>query len=151
MAGESRLAAGVHLGLIMGTEIPELNISGLRRFALTTAGLMAGLFGMVMPMHYHRHWPFWPWIVALVLVVWGVFFPARLRMLYLGWMKLALFLGRVNSLLLLTIVFICFISPIGVLMRLFGYDPLRLKHQTQVSSYRKVSVLPIHNHMEKPY
>lgn len=135
----------------MKDQILELNTAGLRRFALTTACLLVGLFGVLMPLLWHQHWQLWPWIVAVVLILWGLFLPARLRLLYRGWMKLALFLGRINSKLLLCILFIGLISPIGIVMRLFGYDPLREKYLEHAPSYRKPSIIPPHNHMEKPY
>jgi len=135
----------------MNDDIPELNSVGLRRFALTTSCLLIGVFGIVLPLLYHRHWPLWPWIVAVVLTLWGVFLPLHLRMLYQLWMTLALFLGGVNSKVLLSVLFICVISPVGFLMRLFGYDPLRQKYLTHVLSYRKPSNIQLHNHMEKPY
>ena len=135
----------------MDTKIPELNTAGLCRFAFTTSGLVAGLFGVVLPMLYHRPWPIWPWIAAVVLTLWGVFLPARLRMFYRGWMKLALILGRINSALLLSVLFVCIISPLGVLMRMFGYEPLHQRFLSHVPSYRKPSTIPRHNHMEKPY
>ncbi|MFV1885403.1 MAG: hypothetical protein ACMZ7B_13015 [Balneola sp.] len=44
-----------------------------------------------------------------------------------GWYKLALILSRVMNPLILGIVYFFFISPIAILFRLFGNDPMRLK------------------------
>ena len=44
-----------------------------------------------------------------------------------GWYKLALILSRVMNPLVLGIVYFVFISPIAILFRLFGNDPMRLK------------------------
>ncbi len=44
-----------------------------------------------------------------------------------GWYKLALILSRVMNPLVLGIVYFFFISPIAILFRLFGNDPMRLK------------------------
>lgn len=136
---------------MMKDQILELNSDGLRRFAFTTACLLAGLFGVLLPLTRHGHWPLWPWIVAVVLILWGLFLPARLRLLYRSWMKLALLLGKINSMVLLSLLYIGLFSPLGIVMRLFGYDPLRQKYQAHAPSYRKPSTIPLHNHMEKPY
>lgn len=44
-----------------------------------------------------------------------------------GWYKLALILSKVMNPLVLGIVYFFFISPIAILFRLFGNDPMRLK------------------------
>jgi len=135
----------------MNNEIKDLDTAGLRRFALTTAGMVASMFGVVLPLLFRKNWPFWPWVMALVLMLWGQLLPATLRLPYRGWMRLALLLGWLNSMLLLSSMFICVISPAGILMRLFGYDPLRLRYAAHLASYRKASVSPLRKHMEKPY
>lgn len=135
----------------MDNEILELDKAGLRRFAITSACLLVGVYGIVLPLLFQRSWSLWPWIAASVLIVWGTLLPARLRMIYRGWMKLAMILSRINSVLLLTILFLGVISPLGMLMRLFGYDPLQLKSSPNISSYRRQSVVRSFNHMEKPF
>lgn len=44
-----------------------------------------------------------------------------------GWYKLALVLSKVMNPLVLGLVYYSFISPIAILFRLFGNDPMRLK------------------------
>lgn len=44
-----------------------------------------------------------------------------------GWYKLALILSKVMNPLVLGIVYFIFISPIAILFRLFGNDPMRMK------------------------
>ena len=46
-----------------------------------------------------------------------------------GWMKLAGWLGYVNSRLLLSIMYYGVLTPVGFLMRLAGRDPLRRRHK----------------------
>lgn len=134
----------------MKNDIPDLNKAGLRRFALTTAGLMAVVFGVIMPVLRQKNWHLWPWVVALVLILWGLVLPESMRLLYRWWMVLALFLGKINCTLLLTLLYLFIISPLGIVLRLCGYDPLH-KKKTGQPSYRKQSVIPQRNHMEKPY
>jgi len=135
----------------MEMTIPELNPDGLRKFGLITAGLIAGLFGLAMPWLYGYSRPVWPWIILVVLALWSMILPASLRPVYRGWMRVALALGKVNSYLLLGLVFILIFSPAGMLMRLFGYDPLQLKYLAHASTYRKLSVTRKSDHMGRPY
>jgi hypothetical protein len=138
-------------GLIMDRNIPELNPPGLRNFALSAAGMLTGVFGVAVPWWFGHAWPVWPWIAAGMLALWGLARPASLRPIYRAWMGLALVLGRMNSVLLLGVVFLLFITPAGVIMRLFGYDPLQRRFPSVMTSCRKPSVDPSPNQMEKPY
>lgn len=135
----------------MQTNSTELSPGGLRKFSLIAAGLIAGVFGLAMPWLYGHSRSLWPWIIAAVLVLWGLLLPASLRLVYRAWMSLALVLAKVNSYLLLSLVFIFIISPAGILMRLLGYDPLQRKFLGQAVSYRKTSAAKKTDHMQKPY
>lgn len=129
----------------------ELNTAELRRSALTLAGGIAGVFGLILPLLFHRSLPAWPWMLATVLVASALLCPERLRPIFRWWMAFAHVLGRVNSVVLLSVVFIAVVSPIGMILRLFGYDPLCGKRSDSVSSYRKSSAVPCREQMEKPY
>ena len=135
----------------MDTKIPELSRGGLRKFGLTAAGLIAAVFGLGLPWvyGYTRSWS--PWIIAGVFAVWALLLPSSLRLIYRGWMRVALVLGKVNSYVLLSVVFICIVSPAGMLMRMLGYDALQRKFLARASTYRKPSVARRPDAMEKPY
>lgn len=51
------------------------------------------------------------------------------------WIKLGVFLGKVVSPIALGIVFYGVLTPTGMLMRLVGKDPLRLKRDAAARSY----------------
>lgn len=51
------------------------------------------------------------------------------------WIKLGVFLGKVVSPIALGIVFYGVLTPAGMLMRLVGKDPLRLKRDATAQSY----------------
>ncbi|MCB2230273.1 hypothetical protein KQH82_06120 [bacterium] len=48
-----------------------------------------------------------------------------LRQIWNGWMRFARVVGRVNTAVLLTLFYFLILSPLGAVMRLFGWDPLR--------------------------
>ena len=78
------------------------------------------------------------------LVIWGVAFsggllgfaaPAAIRPLYIAWMCLAFPIGWVVSHLLLGLVYFGLLLPTGLLLRLFGYDPMQRKIDRECASY----------------
>ena len=52
-------------------------------------------------------------------------------------MSIGLALGWVNSRLILGLVFLFVLQPIALIMRIMGYDPLKIK-KNKKSSYREV-------------
>jgi hypothetical protein len=61
--------------------------------------------------------------------------PALLAPLNRLWLKLGLLLHRVVSPIMLGIMFFAVVTPIGLLMRALGKDPLRLKRDRSADSY----------------
>ena len=72
--------------------------------------------------------------LSLVFLLAGFFAPALLRPLNKLWFQLGLLMGRVVSPIVLGILFFILITPIAILMRLFGRDELKLKKRN-VASY----------------
>ena len=69
-------------------------------------------------------------IVALAFVA-----PAIVRPLADGWLFIGKTVGRITTPILLTIVFVVVVTPLGLLLRIFGSDPLRLKRDPKASTY----------------
>ena len=61
----------------------------------------------------------------MALVVPAVTKPALLRVPSAWWWRLAGLLGWINARVLLSALFFAMVTPIGVVMRLTGHDPLR--------------------------
>ena len=59
---------------------------------------------------------------ALFLV--GLLLPPLARRFHILWMRLAVALGYINSRILLSLMFYGVFTPYGLVMRLFGRDPL---------------------------
>jgi hypothetical protein len=81
--------------------------------------------------------PHWPWsIVAGVFFLGtGYFAYPVLKPFYIGWMKFAQVLAWVNTRILLGVFFYVVLTPIGVIMRLFGKDLLEEKLQPSAKTY----------------
>jgi hypothetical protein len=131
--------------------IPELDRKGLREFGLTTGGIVAGLFGLLLPWLLARPWPLWPWMVASVLVVWALLAPDSLRRVYRGWMRLGLLLGAVTTPIILGLVYFLAIVPAGLLMRWLGNDPMARRRDPAAPSYRVESEAIPRDRMERPF
>ena len=131
--------------------IPALDIAGLRRFGLTTGGIVAVLFGLVLPYIIGLDFPRWPWIVAATLILWALVFPSSLKHFYINWMRLGLLLNRIVSPIVLGIVFFLVVTPMGLIMRMAGRNPMGKVVRSEGDTYRIISKVRDANHLEKPY
>lgn len=66
--------------------------------------------------------------IGAVLVVLGFVAPKLLKWPSAVWWKFAMVLGYVNARVILSIAFFLVLTPIGLLWRLIGRDPLSVKH-----------------------
>ena len=64
-----------------------------------------------------------------------IIFPSRLRPVHAAWLKIALFLNKMVTVLILTLVYYLLITPLALIKRLFGGHPLPVKPDKNVSSY----------------
>lgn len=82
--------------------------------------------------------PIW-WLAGISGGVLGASFlyPLALKPFYWIWMKIGGALGWLNTRILLGIIFYGIFTPIGLIMRLFGRDPLERKMKPNQSSYWK--------------
>ncbi len=132
-------------------EIPKLDRKGLRDFAIVTGGMLALIFGLFLPWIFERSYPYWPWIVWAVLGGWGLIAPESLRPVYKAWMKFALLLGKVNTPLVLGIVFFLIFFPVAMVFRILRKDPMNRKFDKHSPSYRVPSNEISQDNLEKPF
>ena len=132
-------------------EITPIDRKGLREFGLLTGAIVAVLFGLFFPWLLEGQIPLWPWILAALLGAWGLIAPESLRPVYNKWMKFGLLLSKITTPIILGVVFFLMILPIGLLMRLFGRDPMARKMEKQADSYRIVSHKIPRENVERPF
>ena len=67
------------------------------------------------------------WLIGagLGFLAGGLFVPTWLEPVRRAWMKRAVILGAVNSRILLTLVFVCLVTPLAMLLRLLGKQPIK--------------------------
>jgi polyferredoxin len=73
--------------------------------------------------------------IAITILLLGLILPKVLTPLYYPWMVLAISLGFIMTRLILTILYYCVITPIGLLSRLLGKHFLELKWDHSQTSY----------------
>jgi hypothetical protein len=61
--------------------------------------------------------------------------PLLTEKLYMLFMNLPLRVGGVLSMLLMGIIYLILLTPMGLMMRLFGFDPLMKKNQPESTTY----------------
>ena len=125
--------------------------SELRKFGLVTCSIVALLFGIILPWLIGYHWPAWPWIVSVILLIWALAIPDTLFLVYKTWLKFGHIAGWINTRIILGLMFYLVFFPAGILMRVFGYDPMARKLDNTVESYRIVSEPLERDHTERPY
>jgi len=122
----------------------------LRRFGLLLGALVAGLMG-VAPMLLRRRVHLWPWPVAAILWIMALAMPSALAPIQRGWIRVGRALGWVNQRIILTAVYLVFIVPLAMLMKVFGRDRIGRRFDPAVTSYRVASTPRTPRSIEKPY
>jgi large-conductance mechanosensitive channel len=83
----------------------------------------------------------WPWLLATVSIVLvaALAAPTALRPVHALLLRVGHVVSKVVNPLLLGLVYFVIITPMGLVMRTFGYDPMRRKRDHAVESYRESS------------
>lgn len=77
---------------------------------------------------------------AVLMIFFIVFLPQKLSPLFKVWMKMSLFIGKVNTQILLGLIFICIVTPIGLVTRLAGRDQLKRKRIDSITYWEQCRV-----------
>ncbi|HEY0461959.1 MAG TPA: SxtJ family membrane protein [Pyrinomonadaceae bacterium] len=75
--------------------------------------------------------------LSAVFVLMGTFLPVAAKFFHVYWMKLARFLGHINSIILLTALFYLVFVPYNLISRIIGRDPLRRRAKRGESNWTK--------------
>ena len=75
------------------------------------------------------------WILAVAVPAVGWFSPRFLRLVFVGMSYAAFPVGFVVSHVVLAVVFYGVLTPIGLMMRIFGYDSMKRRFDADTDSY----------------
>ncbi len=107
----------------------------LKKFGKTMGIAFAVIFCIIF--FKARQANYWFLSISALFFVLAVVLPAALKPVYIAWMRFAALLGWVNSRLILLVIFYLAMAPMGLVMRLFGKDPLERKIDKNKESYWK--------------
>ena len=96
-----------------------------REFGLTVGGALLVIAGILL----WRQRQLAAYVVMLpgiMLMLAGLFLPTRLGPVRRAWMALAHAISKVTTPIVLGVIYFLLLTPIGLLMRATGRDPLRL-------------------------
>ncbi len=113
----------------------EVTKKTLRQFGLMVGGifLFIGLWPLVWRQEEMRIWVVVP---GALLAAAGLVLPGVLKHVYQGWMWVGHVMGWVNTRIILGILFYGIVTPMGVIMKLTGRDPMRRKLKPDAQTYR---------------
>ena len=78
---------------------------------------------------------FWPFVTAAAFLAAALFAPHLLSPLNRLWFRFANLLHAVTTPLFVGLIYFAVIVPMGLVLRWFGHDPLRLRRDRIASSY----------------
>ncbi|NIT61855.1 MAG: hypothetical protein GWN00_38340 [Aliifodinibius sp.] len=109
------------------------NDKKLRNFGLVMAigcGILGGIFLL-------KGFYAWRYLFAAggFFLISGLIFPLILMPIEWIWMKVAHVLGIFMTYVLLTITYYILVTPLGLIMRLFGNDPMKRRFKRDEESY----------------
>ena len=128
----------------------EVTKKTLRQFGLMIGGvfLLIGLWPFVWRQEAVRIWAVIP---GSLLVVTGLMMPGVLTQVYQGWMWVGHVLGWVNTRIILGVLFYGVVTPMGVVMKLTGRDPMRREFEPDAQTYRVIRQPRPASHMKNMF
>src|SRR5215472_10062898 len=114
-------------------EPPEGESSSNRTFGLVFAGVFL-LIG-VAPLIFAGAVRAWSLLISAAFGIVALIAPAVLAPLNRVWTKFGLLLHKIVSPVILGIMFYVVVTPMGLVMRLLGKDPLRLRWEPNAATY----------------
>ena len=108
----------------MNSTSTELTRRTLTSFAL----IMSAALLIIAALQWRRGTAQWVWValiaIAVLFLLAAAVAPSLLRPVYRGWMRVGEVLAWINTRIILTLIFFLVVTPIGLLMRLFGRSPI---------------------------
>jgi|TARA_Y100000294_G_scaffold52023_1_gene49046 hypothetical protein len=103
----------------------DIKISSNRSFGIVF--FVVFLLISVYPLLNDQNLKFWSLIIAIIFLALGLLNSKILTPLNKIWFKFGLFLGRIVSPIVMSIVFFFVVTPIALIMRILDKDILNLK------------------------
>lgn len=127
-----------------------IQVKELRKFGLLVGGVFAfiGVWPLVWRGDSLRLWAVG---LGAILMIAGLAVPSLLGPLFKAWMKVGHVLGWINTRIILSIIFFGIITPMGVVMRAFGWDAMRRGLDKEATTYRVTRAARSPQHMTRQF
>ncbi|MCM8757727.1 MAG: SxtJ family membrane protein [Candidatus Omnitrophica bacterium] len=113
----------------------DLSRKSLRRFTLMLV-IVLFLWGTFLSLK-HKEVYLYFYLIGLIFILIGLICPGLIKPLYIIWMRTAYVISWFITHLILIVLFYLIVTPYGLFMRMFGYDPLERKIEKRKDSYWK--------------
>ena len=117
-------------------------------FILTAGFLVVGVWPALFRSQSVRVWAI---VLALAFAAAGVLVPSGLRPIRRAWMAFGNMLGRINRGLILGTVYYGMLTPLRLLMKAAGHDPMNRSFDRNLESYRSVRKPRPASHMKNQF
>ena len=135
----------------MKVQKTSVTIKELREFGLIFGAILVLLFGLLLPWVFEKPFLLWPWWVFAITGSLALIYPLGLKPFYKVWMMFGSVMGWINTRLILGVVFYLVFVPFGLVMKLLGKDPLSIKLDNKMTTYRVTNNVNEKNNMENPF
>ena len=108
----------------------------LREFGLIISFGFPIIIGWIIPLFWGHEFKIWTIFVSIPFLIFTISNPNLLAYPYKYWMIFGEILGWINSKIILGVIFLIILIPISFIMKIFGYDPLKLKNRGK-NSYKE--------------
>lgn len=121
----------------------------LRSFGLLVGSIFVAIGAWPLLMGQPLRW--WALGLGSVLIILGSVVPASLALPYKGWMAVGHVLGWINTRIILGIVFYGLVTPLGLIRRAMGKDPLHVAYDPRLDTYRVPKSPRAANHLKHQF
>ena len=113
------------------SEYNDIKISSNRSFGVVF--FIVFLLIALYPLLNNNEVRLWSLIISVLFLILGILNSKILSPLNKIWFKFGIFLSKIISPLIMGIIFFLVVTPIGLIMRIFGKDVLNLKYNKNQS------------------
>jgi hypothetical protein len=125
-------------------------IKQLRSFGFIVGGIFT-FIGLWSAWFHGTEYRLWALIVGGLLIVPALVFPTALALPHKGWMALSEVLGWINTRIILGVIFFALLTPIGIIRRMLGKDPMGRDLKPETNTYRILRQPRPGSHMTRQY
>lgn len=114
----------------------KITTKQLRTFGIALAIFLSAI-GLIQFLKGNEPTCFWFWGVAALILLTTLAVPFVIKPIFQLAMFIAHILGWINTRIILSVIFYFLFTPISLIMKLLGHDPLHRKFDKQAKTYWK--------------